>query len=434
MTLLLRAVVALVFSMALGGVAAASASAAVIGFDNLPSNTVVADQYASLGVHFGPSPFEGENHKATALARPAQKRSSPNVAALDYDAGAEFSTSWIHFDKPQRKVSFYACKTGPAGGPTPNVNVLAYDSSGGEPIDGQQGIECPINGPMVLVTVEVPGIAYISVSGTGGSAPPGDGWAIDDLEFETNPPPPPVADADADGVPDAKDNCPQTPNANQADADGDGIGTACDPAESVFTRPGACANSATGHVLTGTAAGDRLTGTAGNDTLRGLGGIDCIAGREGSDTLDGGADPDQVSGERGNDTAAGGSGDDVVDGGPGNDRLSGQAGDDRVRGSGGNDRISGGSGDNRLSGGTGNDDVVGGSGDEEVSGGAGGDSIAPGTGQDRVEGGSGNDRISARDGRRDRIDCGSGRDRVSADSKDTVARDCERVSRRSSRR
>ena len=36
-------------------------------------------------------------------------------------------------------------------------------------------------------------------------------------------------DADFDGIPDAVDNCPTTPNPNQADADGDTIGDACDP-------------------------------------------------------------------------------------------------------------------------------------------------------------------------------------------------------------
>jgi hypothetical protein len=40
-------------------------------------------------------------------------------------------------------------------------------------------------------------------------------------------------DVDGDGVADAVDNCPSTPNANQADTDGDGIGDACDAPPSV---------------------------------------------------------------------------------------------------------------------------------------------------------------------------------------------------------
>ena len=39
-----------------------------------------------------------------------------------------------------------------------------------------------------------------------------------------------VGDSDGDGVRDPLDNCPTTPNADQADADGDGVGDACDNA------------------------------------------------------------------------------------------------------------------------------------------------------------------------------------------------------------
>ena len=39
---------------------------------------------------------------------------------------------------------------------------------------------------------------------------------------------PPDPDGDGDGVPDNVDNCPSTPNSNQADGDGDGVGDVCD--------------------------------------------------------------------------------------------------------------------------------------------------------------------------------------------------------------
>lgn len=49
---------------------------------------------------------------------------------------------------------------------------------------------------------------------------------LDDVNVCGAPLPPP--DADQDGVPDATDNCPSTPNLDQVDADNDGVGDACD--------------------------------------------------------------------------------------------------------------------------------------------------------------------------------------------------------------
>lgn len=46
-----------------------------------------------------------------------------------------------------------------------------------------------------------------------------------------------LPDSDMDGIPDAIDNCPDTPNADQLDSDRDGIGDACDPPDRVCSWP-----------------------------------------------------------------------------------------------------------------------------------------------------------------------------------------------------
>ncbi len=66
----------------------------------------------------------------------------------------------------------------------------------------------------------------------------------------------PCPDADQDGVCDAADDCPSTPNADQADGDGDGLGDACDPCT------GTAALFAPKLTLSG------LTTPAGDDRLR----------------------------------------------------------------------------------------------------------------------------------------------------------------------
>jgi hypothetical protein len=92
--------------------------------------------------------------------------------------------------------------------------------------------------------------------------------------------------------------------------------------------------------------------------------------------------------------------------------LRGSARPDTLRGLGGNDTLYGLGGNDRLFGGSGNDRLFG------------------GLGRDVLDGGPGNDVISARDKNRDTIRCGPGSDTVTADRTDTIARDCERVTRR----
>jgi hypothetical protein len=63
----------------------------------------------------------------------------------------------------------------------------------------------------VELTTSTPGVVFVAVDESGQPIPtPGAG------------------DLDGDGVGDATDNCPRTPNADQADQDGDGVGDACD--------------------------------------------------------------------------------------------------------------------------------------------------------------------------------------------------------------
>src|SRR5688500_8503369 len=147
-----RSLLAGLLVAAAAGLVAPAAEAVVLGFDELGPGTLIDEAYAAQGGHFGQSPFPGTTGPFTAQARP-QARSAPNVAAFSHDPGTDFSSSWIKFDRQQRKVTFHVCRTGGAGDPPrPNVNVLVYDSNG-TAIENRQGIECDLNGPPVPITI-----------------------------------------------------------------------------------------------------------------------------------------------------------------------------------------------------------------------------------------------------------------------------------------
>ena len=168
---------------------------------------------------------------------------------------------------------------------------------------------------------------------------------------------------------------------------------------------------------------DVLNGDCGGETH--LYTAEAVIGRgtEGPDSLSGSFYPTRLYGLGGDDRLFGtGTTANRMDGGPGNDQIE----------SGG--LLLGGEGDDRLSSAIANEIPVrqdGGPGADVLLGRYGGDRLVGGTGPDRISGGPGNDYVNARDRERDSVRCGDGRsDRVTADRADSVARDCERVSRR----
>jgi hypothetical protein len=66
-----------------------------------------------------------------------------------------------------------------------------------------------------------------------------DGESCDTCPQDCGTCPPTDTDSDGDGVPDSSDNCPGTPNSDQADCDGDGVGDACDGFNGTTTFLGA---------------------------------------------------------------------------------------------------------------------------------------------------------------------------------------------------
>src|SRR5512143_1152913 len=104
----------------------------------------------------------------------------------------------------------------------------------------------------VLVSVVVAGCSFHMQDAPGG----GDDTTTPDASGTTNP----ASDTDGDGVADAIDNCPTTPNADQHDHDGDGRGDVCDVCPHLVDAGGDADSDGVGDACdpNPTTAGDRI--------------------------------------------------------------------------------------------------------------------------------------------------------------------------------
>jgi Ca2+-binding RTX toxin-like protein len=103
-----------------------------------------------------------------------------------------------------------------------------------------------------------------------------------------------------------------------------------------------------------------------------------------------------ITGDNGDDTLFGNDGDDTLIGSARNDFINGNAGDDSIRAGAGNDSVLGGSGRDTIEGGAGDDTLNGQGGSDSIDGGDGEDDIifeGDGNGDDTVSGGNGADRV-----------------------------------------
>jgi Ca2+-binding RTX toxin-like protein len=156
------------------------------------------------------------------------------------------------------------------------------------------------------------------------------------------------ADTDADGVPDATDNCPGTPNSSQEDLDQNGVGNACDAPILCSGRVATIVGTTGNDVLAGTPGNDVIVAGPGNDTITGSGGHDFMCGGDGADLIHGDGGDDWAFGDAGVDRLRGGVENDVLFGGAGADSLRGDAGIDAVIGGAGNDQLQGGDGPDQV--------------------------------------------------------------------------------------
>ena len=93
------------------------------------------------------------------------------------------------------------------------------------------------------------------------------------------------------------------------------------------------------------------------------------------------------------------------------------------------ENVNGGAGADTLIGAAGANALAGGGGDDTLRGGDGGDTLSGGTGTDAFDGGAGADVVNSRDAVAEQVACGADADTANPDTLDSVAADCEQLTR-----
>jgi hypothetical protein len=164
---------------------AAFAADTVINFDNLPSGTVVSNQYAAQGITFDQAPSGPADFKPTIISDPAGAHSPPNV--LDIEQGgfcgleANRVGLWARFAAPRNHVTVYVGDLQSNAGE--QVTLSGYDLNG-TPIPaatdtvttaGGSGVHTPMS-----ITDPNSQISFLQVQGPTTAAC----FAADDLSFD----------------------------------------------------------------------------------------------------------------------------------------------------------------------------------------------------------------------------------------------------------